>query len=485
MRRSRPYAAAATGWQPMADERLPGRLRAGLRTVRNRIGTVQVRSTLIAVLVVAVALVGGAFGLVAALRAELTGDVESAARARAEQVAAVVEAGRGVPSLTVADPEEQYIQVLNARGEVMAASPNAEELPVLARPHGNDAEQVTTPLDEDPFVAVAEQAEGPEGTVTVVVGRALIGVSDSTAIVTRLLLIGLPLVLLLAAAATWAAVGRALGPVNRIRAEVDEISSTELHRRVPQPPGQDEIARLAATMNRMLDRLMRAQASQRRFISDASHELRSPVASIRQHAEVALAHPERSGGTTPVLAETALAEALRLQRLVDDLLLLARADEHALQLQPHPVDLDDLVLEEAKRLRRATDLAVDTRGVSACRVHADGQALRRVLRNLGDNAARHARTRVSFTLGLGDEDGRALLAVEDDGDGVPPADRERVFERFVRLDDARARDWGGSGLGLAIVAELVAAHGGTVAVREGTLGGARFEVALPALLAAG
>jgi signal transduction histidine kinase len=233
-------------------------------------------------------------------------------------------------------------------------------------------------------------------------------------------------------------------------------------------------------MNRMLDRLMRAQASQRRFISDASHELRSPVASIRQHAEVALAHPERSGGTPPALAETALAEALRLQRLVDDLLLLARADEHALRLQPHPVDLDDLVLEEAKRLRTATDLAVDTTGVSACRVHADEQAVRRVLRNLGDNAARHARKRVAFTLASAGQDGRAVLSVQDDGPGVPAADRERVFERFVRLDDARARDWGGSGLGLAIVAELVGAHGGAVRVTDGALGGARFDVTLPA-----
>ena len=140
-------------------------------------------------------------------------------------------------------------------------------------------------------------------------------------------------------------VGRALAPVEAIRAEVDAISAAALHRRVPDPPADDEIARLARTMNRMLDRLEQAQARQRRFVSDASHELRSPVASIRQHAEVALAHPDRT--TTAELAETVLAEDLRLQRLVEDLLLLTRADEHTLALRRRPVDLDDLVFDEA------------------------------------------------------------------------------------------------------------------------------------------
>jgi signal transduction histidine kinase len=228
-------------------------------------------------------------------------------------------------------------------------------------------------------------------------------------------------------------------------------------------------------MNRMLERLQRAHARQRRFVADASHELRSPVASIRQHAEVALAHPDRT--TAAELAATVLAEDLRVQRLVEDLLLLARADEHALPPRRRQVDLDDLVFDEARRLRDATGLHVDVGAVSAGRVEGDPAGLRRVLRNLGDNAARHASARVGFA--LAERDGVAVLVVDDDGPGIPPGDRERVLERFVRLDDARARDAGGSGLGLAIVAELVAAHGGAVGIADGPLGGARVQVTLP------
>ncbi|MFE0652493.1 sensor histidine kinase [Streptomyces sp. NPDC059534] len=459
--------------------------------------SVRFRSTVAAVLVVTVGLVAGAVALVALLRAELTDDVRQAARARAEQVAAVIESGRGVPSLTVSDPDEQFVQVLDSRGDVVAGSTNVEELPALADPRQGTESTLTTPLDEDPFLVVAVTAEGPGGDRTVLVGRALIAVAESTRIVTRLLLAGLPLLMVVVAGATWMAVGRALAPVAAIRSEVEAISAAELHRRVPLPRGRDEIARLATTMNRMLDRLERAQSAQRRFISDASHELRSPVASIRQHAEVALAHPDRltDAAARERLVRTVLAEDLRIQRLVDDLLLLARADEGALRPRLRPVDLDDLVLDEARRLRGAAPgLRIRTVGVSAARRRADPQGLVRVVRNLGDNAARHARSEVAFDLAE-QPDGRVVLGVEDDGPGVPAADRERVFERFVRLDEARARstaDGGdasdasdasnasGSGLGLAIVAELVAAHGGTATVADGRLGGARFEVVLPA-----
>ncbi|MFI0926855.1 sensor histidine kinase [Streptomyces sp. NPDC021012] len=453
--------------------------------------SVRVRSTVAAVLVVAVGVVAGAVALVAFMKAGLTDDVRQAARARAEQVAAVIEAGRGVPSLTVSQPDEEFVQVLDARGDVIAGSPNVRNLPALADPRRGSEATLTTPLDEDRFLVVAVPAEGPGGHRTVLVGRTVVTVAESTRIVTRLLFVGLPLLMLVVAGATWMAVGRALAPVAAIRSEVEAISAAELHRRVPLPPGRDEIAGLATTMNHMLDRLERAQKAQRRFISDASHELRSPVASIRQHAEVALAHPDRLADRAAGerLARTVLAEDLRIQRLVDDLLLLARADEDALRPRLRPVDLDDLVLDEARRLREAAPgLRIGTAGVSAARRRADPRGLGRVVRNLGDNAARHARSEIAFDLAER-SDGRVVLGVEDDGPGVPPTDRERVFERFVRLDEARSRpaadgdDAGlaaGSGLGLAIVAELVAAHGGTATVTDGRLGGARFEVVLPA-----
>ena len=453
-----------------------------------RLGTVRVRCTAAAVVVVGVAMAVGALVLVAVLHDTLTREVRTAAQLRAQDVATLLASdptgsgavGRG--ALAVEDDDELLIQVLDAGGRVVGASANAEGLPAVARPpEGRSVEVEVTGgagIEEGgEFVAMAAGADTAAGRRTVVVARSTEEVGEAVAAVSGLLAVGLPLLLAVVAATTWMLVGRALAPVEAMRAEVDAISAAELHRRVPDPPADDEIGRLARTMNRMLARLERAQARQRRLVADASHELRSPVAAIRQHAEVALAHPGRT--TTTELAGTVLAEDLRLQRLAEDLLLLTHADEHSLTLRHRPVDLDDLVFEEARRLRDGTGLRVDTAAVSAARVEGDAPALARVLRNLADNAARHAGRRLAFS--LAEHDGLAVLGVDDDGPGIPEADRERVFERFVRLDDARARDDGGSGLGLAIVAELVAAHGGTVAVVSGPLGGARFEVALPRL----
>jgi signal transduction histidine kinase len=450
------------------------RRRSWAALARGRSGTVRVRTTVAATLVVGVAMAIGAVALVAVLRVTLTREVLASAQLRGADVAAVLEAGTPPGELAVGDPEDLLIQVLDAGGRVVASSPNVAGAPTVARLRPGESANVDVPIDNDDFLAVATAADTSRGRFTVVVARAVEEVGESTRIVSILLAVGLPVLLLLVAATTWRVVGRALAPVEAIRGEVDEISAAELHRRVPGPPGGDEITRLAQTMNRMLGRLERASARQRRFIADASHELRSPVASIRQHAEVALAHPDRT--TLAELAATILAEDLRMQRLVEDLLLLARADEHTLRLRRRPVDLDDLVFEEASHLREATGLRVDITAVSAGRVDGDAAGLRRVLRNLGDNAAHHARGRIAFA--LGQQDGAVVLTVDDDGPGIPEADRARVLERFVRLDDARARDAGGSGLGLAIVAELVGAHGGKIGIAGSPLGGARVQVRL-------
>jgi signal transduction histidine kinase len=450
---------------------------AGLRArAQARFGSVRVRTTAIALLVVAVALAVGGVALVLGLRAALTSGVERSVRQQVDAAAEVL-AGGGEPGVLRRDDDDTVAQLLDADGRVVAASPAvAGAGPLAADLAPGRAGTVDVPDDGEDFLAVTARADTPDGPRTVVVASSLEPAGESAGVVAGLLVVGLPVLLLVVGTTTWRVVGRALAPVEAIRATADAVSAADLGVRVPPPVSHDEVARLAATMNRMLDRLERAQARQRRFVADASHELRSPVAAIRQHAEVAVGYPDR---TTPdALGGTVLAEALRMQRLVDDLLVLARADERELGPHRRPVDLDDIVLAEARRLRTTTGLRVDAAAVSAGAVDGDPDALGRVVRNLVDNAARHAAGRVS--LSLAEDGGTVTLAVEDDGPGVPPAERERVFERFVRLDDARARDGGGSGLGLAIVAELVAAHGGTVALGDAALGGARAEVRLPA-----
>jgi signal transduction histidine kinase len=299
-------------------------------------------------------------------------------------------------------------------------------------------------------------------------------VTEGTTVLAGLLAVGIPLLVALVVVTTWATVGRTLAPVEAIRRWVGEITDRDLTRRVPQPAGTDEIARLAGTMNEMLARLQAAQERQRRFVSDASHELRSPVAAIRHELEVALADP--AAVDIRRMATDLLVEARRQQQLVDDLLELARADESPTLRRGEKVDLDDLVLAEARRVREC-GIRVDATGIGAGRVDGDLVGLARMLRNLVDNAMRHAESTVR--LSLCETGGVVRLVVAIDGPPIPDADRARVFERFTRLDDSRARRDGGAGLGLAIVAEIVAAHLGTIQV-GGEDGWTRFVVHLPA-----
>ena len=438
-----------------------------------RLATIRAITTVAATIVVTIALVVGAAGLIAALRRTMVDELTEAAQAQAADVVGQLEAGRP-PVLDVAGADEQLIQVMTPAGAVVAASPNMTGRPAVVRLAPGQSARVVTPLDDDEFVAVAEGAQTSDGPRIVLVARALVDVLDTTTVITRLLVIGLPLMVAVVALTTWFAVGRALAPVEAIRCEVDAISAAQLHRRVPRPKADDEIGRLAATMNRMLERLESARNSQRRFVSDASHELRSPITTIRQHAEVALAHPERV--TAPELAEVVLAEQQRMQRLVEDLLLLARVDEHV-PLTRAAVDLDDLAFEEGHRLRSATSKRVDTSGVNAVRVQGDADALRRMVRNVGENAVRHASSRVDVTLVERGEE--VVLTIDDDGPGIPATERARVLQRFVRLDDARSRNEGGSGLGFSIVDEVVRAHGGSMSIEQSPLGGARIVITLP------
>ncbi|MEU5644408.1 sensor histidine kinase [Streptomyces milbemycinicus] len=279
---------------------------------------------------------------------------------------------------------------------------------------------------------------------------------------------------LFVAALTWLLVGRALRPVAAIREEFTEITERDLHRRVPVSKARDEISRLARTMNATLDRLHQAMTRQRQFVADASHELRSPIAAVRAQLELALARPSRTDWPTAV--HKALQDTERLQAVASDLLLLARLD--AQEAPPRaPVDLAALAAEEGRR-HPGTVVAGDGDTRPAAVVHGSRVQLSRLLTNLTDNARRHARSTVS--VGVAVRDDMVELAVDDDGPGIPESDRERVFERFTRLDDARARQDGGTGLGLAIAKDIAHAHGGTLTLHTSPRGGARVLLRLPA-----
>jgi len=309
---------------------------------------------------------------------------------------------------------------------------------------------------------------------------------ETVADLRRALAYGVPGILALAGLLVWLLVGRALRPVELIRSQVAAITDTVLDRRVAEPPVDDEVGRLAQTMNAMLDRLQRSAERQRRFVADASHELRSPLASTRAQLEVALSHPDPSAWEAT--ACDLLSENQRMERLVNDLLFLARSEERPAGLAgASPLDLDDIVLAEAGRVRARGRVQVDLSRVSAGRVRGVGDHLTRVVRNLVENAERYAAGTVRLELRPVSANGRGpqvQLVVSDDGPGVPARYREHIFDRFIRLDDARSRpnedNAGGSGLGLAICREIVTAHGGRIWADEARGGGAKFVVQIPA-----
>ena len=365
-------------------------------------------------------------------------------------------------------PAESTRVTLDGEQYALASSSTA-----AADDDGGDPDDDSDDDPDDTDSATGQDTDLDEDDVQVLVARSLEDVAESVVTLAALMALGVPVALVLIGATTWIVVGRALRPVEHIRAEAASIDGARLDRRVPEPRSEDEVGRLARTMNLMLDRLETSARRQRQLVADTSHELRSPLASIRQSAEVASAHPEAM--PPQELTSTVLAESVRMQGIVDDLLLLARADERDLRLRSTDVDLDDLVYAETSRLK--THPVEVTSQVQPVRTTGDASALTRVVRNLVDNAERHAHTRLHLELSQTAD--AALIAIEDDGPGVPEEERERIFERFVRLDASRARDDGGSGLGLAIVHEIIAAHGGEVGVGESSLGGARFEVRLP------
>ena len=442
------------------------------------------RLTLIASAGLAVALAAAALLLLTELQSSLTRAVDSNARQAAAEVAGLADA-HDLPGLLPFGAGTLSVQVLDPGGRVTHASAQADLLvPLLPLPtarsvarSGRVVQMAGGPFGiAAPLRVVAVPAIGGQ---TVVAAASSAQVSDSLAAVARAVVFGAPPLFLLLTTAIWLVTGAALGPIEKLRRGAQEISDTAITRALPVPEARDEVHSLAVTLNDMLARMQAAQGRQRALVSDAAHELRSPIASIRAQVEVAIDHPEAVQWQQT--AAGVLADTLRLARLAEDLLALARLDEQTDRpLRGRPVDVAALAEEVCARYAEArVSVGVCAFG-QANLVFGDAGGLDRMLVNLLDNAVRYARDEVRVTVrGVG---GWVVLEVSDDGPGVPAADAERAFGRFTRLDDARSREaaeYGGSGLGLAIVRATATAHGGT-AWLEDAAPGLRAMVRLPA-----
>ncbi|WP_280492682.1 sensor histidine kinase [Nocardia asiatica] len=479
--------------------------------------SVRARTTVAATVVVTVALVAAGLAVLAVLRHNLVESASLQAETTARDMAVEIAAAGDLARLTLPDPEDHPVQVVSIDRRVLAAARELQGQPPMAdfgpyaksRDDEDDGDEEEDDEDEqdedeqdgqntatpaDPAAAEAEFGDvrltvdvedGPQPfrvaalpvtlpggqPATVYAGASLETTDSAVADARQAMLIGLSPLLVVVAAVTWLVTRRALRPVEAIRAQLAEIMDGDLSRRVPEPRSRDEIARLAKTTNATLAALEQSAERQRQFIADAAHELRSPIASLRTQLEVAQAHPNL------LELDGLIDDTIRLEHLAADLLLLARLDAGE-QPRSERVDLTALVRDELAH-RVGDRITVDLAAPDDAVVTGSRPQLARVLGNLVDNAQRHAASTVLVTVERG-TDGRIVLSVADDGPGVPQADRDRIFQRFVRLDDARTRDEGGAGLGLAIVRDVVERHGGAIHVTDGAPGGACFVVTLPA-----
>ena len=454
------------------------------RVTRSR--SLRLRLTALAALVITATILAGFAVLAITLVTSVRANVTTTQSAYADSVARSGTDGTWPDPLApaAADPTMWAQVVDDASGKVLASTANVAGLPALYSLPARSTTPKAIATDRGDEQVVAERFVSGRTPVVVFAGGSNRVLSIVTSDIQGHLLFGLPVVVLGALAASWLLIGRALRPVERMRAEAAEITGSDLHRRVPEPGGDDEIGRLAHTLNSMLDRLEQSSAKQRRFVSDASHELRTPLAAVRTSLEVGLAHPDQA--PWPELAERAVTETTRLQRLVDALLLQARADAGALVVHREPVDVAELARSAAAAPAR---IPVEIRAHVPVTVLGDADQLTRLIRNLLDNADRHAAAHVRLTVAVSAEDeDTALIEVSDDGPGIPAEDRDRIFDRFVRLQTARTRRPGsasGTGLGLSIARDIVTAHEGAITVTDtrpevqGAGQGATFTVRIP------
>ena len=441
--------------------------------------TLRSRTTFTAVALVALVLAAGAVVLMTTLDRQLVAASDQASRAAVRDLVDQATSGRVPPVLPLVD-DEGVAQVFTANGRVLGASANiAGRPPITAVAESTRVRQRTFdgPDDQETetFRSWVVSVQSSEGSLTVVVGSSMEAAHEASSRLRTLLLLGVPLTVLLLGVVVWLLVGRALAPLDRIRAEVDAIDPDQLGRRLDVGGPQDEVGRLAATMNSMLARVDHAVLRQRQLVADVSHDLQSPLAAQRLALELALRNP--AAVDADELRSGVLGPARAMERLVDDVLVLAAADEQA-PLVTSCVDLDALVLEEAARARGGTGIRIDTTRVSAGPVRVNASEVRRAVRNLIDNATAYADSVVELAVTTTDDG--VILDVADDGPGIPLDERHLVFERFHRGDPSRSSGVPGSGLGLAIARTAAVRAGGRLDLVEGRAG-AHFRMVLPAL----
>ncbi len=431
--------------------------------------SIRFRITALATVFVLLGLVVSGIALVVLQRNALTAGIDAALEQRADQIVEIL--GTGTELETLPGSGDGFAQVVGADGAVIVSTPNLTAAPAV--PIGPDGYTVTQvpEVDDDDFRTLTRI--NPDVSA-IVVGTSFDPVGESvTALVASMALI-IPILTAIFAALIWWIVGRTLQPVENMRREVAGIGAGDLSARVAELETDDEIGRLAVMLNQMLGRIESSADRQRQFVADASHELRSPLTRLRARLELAGEDPASIEIAEPALL---LKEVTGMQKLTEDMLQLARTDTGHGTLELRPLDLDDVVLREGRRLRERGRVEVDMSAVSAAHVVGDPGQLVRAIRNLLENAERYARQTV--TLSLNEEAGFGALVISDDGPGIDPSDADRIFERFTRLDESRTTETGGAGLGLAIARDIAERHEGTLLVLPGSGPGAIFELKVP------
>jgi signal transduction histidine kinase len=443
--------------------------------------SVRSRATIGATVILAIALAIGSIASAVLLQRALAGDATSQLSDRVDEVQGLISSGFPPSFLTSTGFQTGQMQVVDSNHVIRAITPGlalTTRLDVIDAPpvgqevHTTVSGDAISGVSGQQYRVVARTVATPAGPFTIYAVTSLDSARRAERYLQHSLLIGLPLLVALAALLVWYVVARALAPVDAMRAEVDRIEAEDLSGRVEPGSSDDEIANLGLTLNRMLDRLEEASARQQLFAAAASHELRSPLSTIRTELEVGLAYPDRTEWTK--VAEDSLIEVARLEELTKDLRTLTRSRSVRSE-RIAPIDLSALVAGEVALRRPLRDIRYNC-AIDKVTIVGDSDAVVQVVRNLFDNAERHAATEIRVAVAES-ADG-ATLTVANDGPSIPADDRERIFEPFMRLDEARSLDSGGSGLGLAIVRSIMTTLGGTI-VATATDAGAEFKASFP------